>query len=92
MGRGIGRPPQHLVVRQWHLQQLPRRQLFGAEAVRLLCAAEPAQREQLMRRRLLGRRQRLPAKLKGSVGEGPNQTNYSDRSSVRILAKFSLEN
>ena len=28
------------------------------------------------------------AKLKGSVGEGPNQTNYSDRSSVRILAKF----
>ena len=25
------------------------------------------------------------AKLKGSVGEGPNQTNYSDRSSVRIL-------
>ena len=26
--------------------------------------------------------------LKGSIGEGPNQTNYSDRSSVRILAKF----
>ena len=26
--------------------------------------------------------------LKGSVGEGPNQTNYSDRSSVRILAKL----
>ena len=26
--------------------------------------------------------------LKGSVGEGPNQTNYSDRSSVRILSKF----
>ena len=25
------------------------------------------------------------SKLKGSVGEGPNQTNYSDRSSVRIL-------
>ena len=23
--------------------------------------------------------------LKGSIGEGPNQTNYSDRSSVRIL-------
>ena len=23
--------------------------------------------------------------LKGSVGEGPNQTNHSDRSSVRIL-------
>ena len=29
-------------------------------------------------------RQRVPW-LKGSVGEGPNQTNYSDRSSVRIL-------
>ena len=28
------------------------------------------------------------AKLKGSVGEGPNQTNYSDRSSVRILSKI----
>ena len=26
--------------------------------------------------------------LKGSIGEGPNQTNYSDRSSVKILAKF----
>ena len=25
------------------------------------------------------------AKLKGSIGEGPNQTNYSDQSSVRIL-------
>ena len=31
---------------------------------------------------------RAGPKLKGSVGEGPNQTNYSDRSSVRILAKF----
>ena len=28
---------------------------------------------------------RRAPKLKGSVGEGPNQTNYSDRSSVRIL-------
>ena len=28
--------------------------------------------------------QRKP-ELKGSIGEGPNQTNYSDRSSVRIL-------
>ena len=27
----------------------------------------------------------LQPKLKGSVGEGPNQTNYSDRSSVGIL-------
>ena len=26
--------------------------------------------------------------LKGSVGEGPNQTNYSDQSSVKILSKF----
>ena len=26
--------------------------------------------------------------LKGSIGEGPNQTNYSDQSSVRILPKF----
>ena len=26
--------------------------------------------------------------LKGSVGEGPNQTNYSDRSLVRILSKL----
>ena len=26
--------------------------------------------------------------LKGSVGEGPNQTNYSDRGSVRILSKL----
>ena len=41
----------------------------------------------------------LRPELKGSVGEGPNQTNYSDRSSVRILGQnsfkiqdFSLEN
>ena len=26
--------------------------------------------------------------LEGSIGEGPNQTNYLDRSSVKILAKF----
>ena len=31
---------------------------------------------------------RFAAELKGSVGEGPNQTNYSDRSSVRIRSKF----
>ena len=30
----------------------------------------------------------LVPKLKGSVGEGPKQTNYSDLSSVRILSKF----
>ena len=30
---------------------------------------------------------RIP-KLKGSVGEGPNQTNYSDQSSIRIPAKI----
>ena len=35
------------------------------------------------------------AKLKGSIGEGSNHSNFSDRSSVRILAiiqEFSLEN
>ena len=26
-----------------------------------------------------------PPKLKGSIGEGPNHSNFSDRSSVRIL-------
>ena len=26
--------------------------------------------------------------LKGSVGEGPNHSNFSDRSSVKILSKF----
>ena len=30
------------------------------------------------------------AQLKGSIGEGPNQTNYSDQSSVRILANFQI--
>ena len=34
---------------------------------------------------LLHRVRRLVLELKGSVGEGPNQTNYSDRSSIRIL-------
>ena len=28
------------------------------------------------------------AESKGSIGEGPNHLNYSDRSSVRILSKF----
>ena len=28
------------------------------------------------------------SELKGSVGEGPNQTSYSDRSSGRSLSKF----
>ena len=27
-------------------------------------------------------------KLKGSIGEGPNHSNFSDRSSVTILSKF----
>ena len=27
-------------------------------------------------------------KLKGSIGEGPNHSNFSDQSSVRILSKF----
>ena len=35
------------------------------------------------RRRGAGRRPR--PKLKGSIGEGPNHSNFSDRSSVRIL-------
>ena len=26
--------------------------------------------------------------LKGSIGEGPNNSNFSDRSPVRILSKF----
>ena len=30
----------------------------------------------------------LRPELKGSVGEGPNQTNYSDQSSVKIVAKL----
>ena len=32
------------------------------------------------------------AGLKGSVGEGPNQTNYSDQSSVRIFFNESFRN
>ena len=31
---------------------------------------------------------RLIAELKGSIGEGPNHSNFSDQSSVTILAKF----
>ena len=27
-------------------------------------------------------------KLKGSIGEGPNHSNFSDQSSVKLLAKF----
>ena len=33
-------------------------------------------------------RRECDPELNGSVGEGSNQTNYSDRNSVRILAKF----
>ena len=33
-------------------------------------------------------RRSKPVQVKGSVGEGPNQTNYSDQSSARILAKI----
>ena len=29
-----------------------------------------------------------PVGLKGSIGEGPNHSNFSDQSSVKILAKF----
>ena len=35
------------------------------------------------------------SELKGSIGEGPNHSNFSDQSSVKILAKiqeFSPEN
>ena len=35
---------------------------------------------------------RRQPKLKGSIGEGPNQTNYSAWSSVRILPKISFRN
>ena len=31
------------------------------------------------------RRKALQSELKGSIGEGPNHSNFSDRSSVRIL-------
>ena len=30
-------------------------------------------------------------KLKGSIGEGPNHSNFSDRSSVKILAKIGVD-
>ena len=30
------------------------------------------------------------SKLKGSIGEGSNHSNYSDQSSVRILSKFRI--
>ena len=29
-----------------------------------------------------------PPELKGSIGEGPNHSNFLDRSSVKILSKF----
>ena len=38
--------------------------------------------------RAVGTFREFIAKLKGSVGEGPNQTNYSYRSSVRIRSKI----
>ena len=38
-----------------------------------------------LRDRVVHRRE---PKLKGSIGEGPNHSNFSDRSSVRILSKF----
>ena len=66
----------------WLLQYL-RGELAADEVAR---CAEPTS----------ARCRRSIAKLKGSVGEGPNQPNYSDRSSVRILSKmiqeFSVEN
>ena len=53
------------------------------------------------RRSARGPRSPCGAGLKGSIGEGPNHSNYSDQSSVRILGierkpfkiqEFSLEN
>ena len=45
-----------------------------------------------LRARLPRRAARVPAgrvaELKGSIGEGPNHSNFSDQSSVTILAKF----
>ena len=55
--------------------------LRGVERRRLCAAAE---RRVLLGLLLRGRR----PELKGSIGEGPNQSNFSDRSSVRIHSKF----
>ena len=35
-----------------------------------------------------GRELQAEPELEGSVGEGPNRTNYCDQSSVKIPAKF----
>ena len=53
-----------------------------------LCISRPAPAwPPSLRPGMLGRlcRPAFLPELKGSIGEGPNQTNYSDRSSVRIL-------
>ena len=39
-------------------------------------------------RRVLPRCGRHRLELKGSIGEGPDHSNFSDRSSVRILSQF----
>ena len=49
------------------------------------CAARPPLQSSLRRPRRL-----LPG-LKGSIGEGSNHSNFSDRSSVRILSKFTSD-
>ena len=50
-------------------------------------------REQRLKARQPGRADplQLPA-LKGSIGEGPNHSNFSDRSSVRIQNNECLQN
>ena len=47
-----------------------------------------AKRSMLLQQEVVSFENQSALELKGSVGEGPNQTNFSDQSSVRILAKF----
>ena len=48
-------------------------------------APSDSREQELARPPQLGDAEGWPAKLKGSIGEGPNHSNFSDRSSVRIL-------
>ena len=57
------------------------------EAPKPLGAAAAAKVEKLEAMDLRQHVESLP-ELKGSIGEGPNHSNFSDRSSVRILSKF----
>ena len=51
---------------------------------------EPITADDAFDEELLGRlgTHRVQPELKGSIGEGPNHSNFSDRSTVKILAKF----